>query len=204
MDWTVSLSLAIFIMLGLFFVGTPVFVAFLIINLVGVFWLFGSSGYGLFANSIYQTVTAGSLAAVPLFVLMGEILFRSGTIDRLISSVDELVGRLKGRDYILISLLSTIFGALCGSAAAVAALLGRTVMPGMKERGYNIRLTSGAMLGGATLAAIIPPSAAVVILGSLGGCFHRRHAHRRHCPRPAPGLAHPGLHLPPPPFGPDP
>ena len=97
MDWTVSLSLAIFIMLGLFFVGTPVFVAFLIINLVGVFWLFGSSGYGLFANSIYQTVTAGSLAAVPLFVLMGEILFRSGTIDRLISSVDELVGRLKGR-----------------------------------------------------------------------------------------------------------
>ena len=49
----------------------------------------------------------------------------------------------------------------------MAALLGRTVMPGMKERGYNIRLTSGAMLGGATLAAIIPPSAAVVILGSL-------------------------------------
>ena len=167
MDWMVSLSTGILLMLALFFIGTPVFVAFLVINLTGVAWLLGASGFGLFANSIYQTVTAGPLAAVPLFVLMGEILFRSGTIDRLIDAVDSLVGRLRGRDYMLISVLSTIFGALCGSATAVAALLGRTMMSNMKRRGYNVRLTSGAILGGATLAAIIPPSAAVIILGSL-------------------------------------
>ena len=77
------------------------------------------------------------------------------------------MGRIRGRDYCLITALSTIFGALCGSPVAVAALLGRTIMPNMNSRGYNTRLTAGAILGGATLAAIIPPSLGVIILGSL-------------------------------------
>ena len=127
----------------------------------------GTSGFGLFANSIYQTATQTSLAAVPLFIVMGEILFRSSAIDVLIDAVDHLVGRIRGRNYCLITALSTIFGALCGSPVAVAALLGRTIMPNMNSRGYNTRLTAGAILGGATLAAIIPPSLGVIILGSL-------------------------------------
>ncbi|WP_054030138.1 TRAP transporter large permease [Desulfatitalea tepidiphila] len=167
MDWVGSLSGAVVIMLGLFFIGLPVFLTFLVINIIGVFMLMGTSGFGMFANSIYQSVTQTSLAAVPLFIIMGEILFRSGTIDILIDSVDKLVGSVKGRGYYLITVLSTLFGALCGSPVAVAALLGRTVMPGMTGRGYNVRFTAGAILGGATLAAIIPPSLLVVVLGSL-------------------------------------
>lgn len=167
MDWVWSLSGAVVIMLSLFFIGLPVFLTFLVINILGIFMLMGTSGFGLFANSIYQSVTQTSLAAVPLFIMMGEILFRSGTIDILIDSVDKLVGSIKGRAYYLITVLSTLFGALCGSPVAVAALLGRTVMPGMTGRGYNVRLTAGAILGGATLAAIIPPSLLVVVLGSL-------------------------------------
>ncbi len=167
MDWVGSLSGAVVIMLCLFFIGLPVFLTFLVINIIGVFMLMGTSGFGMFANSIYQSVTQTSLAAVPLFIIMGEILFRSGTIDILIDSVDKLVGSVKGRGYYLITVLSTLFGALCGSPVAVAALLGRTVMPGMTGRGYNVRLTAGAILGGATLAAIIPPSLLVVVLGSL-------------------------------------
>ncbi|MFH1079458.1 MAG: TRAP transporter large permease subunit [Pseudomonadota bacterium] len=167
MDWSISLSIAIIFMLLLFFAGVPVFVTFIIINSLGVLWLLGGSGFGLFANSIYQTVTNGSLAAVPLFVLMGEILFRSGTIETLIDSVDKLVGKFRGRDYVLVISLSTIFGALCGSTTAVAALLGKTMTQTMNDRGYDTKLTTGVMLGGASLAAIIPPSALVVILGSL-------------------------------------
>jgi len=167
MDWVYSLSIAVSIMLVLFFGGLPVFLTFMVINIVGVLMLMGTSGFGLFANSIYQTATQTSLAAVPLFIVMGEILFRSGTIDVLIDSVDRLVGAVRGRGYYLITVLSTLFGALCGSPVAVAALLGRTVLPSMKTRGYDVRLSVGAILGGATLAAIIPPSLAVVILGSL-------------------------------------
>ena len=167
MDWVYTLSIAICLMLALFFAGLPVFVAFILINVAGILWVMGTAGFGLFANSIYQTATQTSLTAVPLFILMGEILFRSGAIDVLIDAVDDLVGRIRGRDYYLITVLSTLFGALCGSPVAVAALLGRTVMPSMNHRGYNGRLTAGAILGGATLAAIIPPSLGVVILGSL-------------------------------------
>jgi tripartite ATP-independent transporter DctM subunit len=167
MDWMYSLSIAILLMLALFFAGLPVFVTFLLINVAGTLWVMGTAGFGLFANSIYQTATQTSFAAVPLFIVMGEILFRSGAIDVLIDAVDRLVGRVRGRDYYLITLLSTLFGALCGSPVAVAALLGRTVMPSMNRRGYNTRLTSGGILGGATLAAIIPPSLGVIILGSM-------------------------------------
>lgn len=167
MDWLYQLSFAVFLMLALFLTGLPVFVTFLIINIAGILFLMGTSGFGLFANSIYQTATQTSLAAVPLFIVMGEILFRSGAIDVLIDAVDNLVGRIRGRDYCLITALSTVFGALCGSPVAVAALLGRTIMPNMNSRGYNTRLTAGAIMGGATLAAIIPPSLGVIILGSL-------------------------------------
>jgi tripartite ATP-independent transporter DctM subunit len=167
MDWIYQLSFSVLLMLALFLTGLPVFVTFLIINIAGILFLMGTSGFGLFANSIYQTATQTSLAAVPLFIVMGEILFRSGAIDVLIDAVDNLVGRIRGRDYCLITALSTVFGALCGSPVAVAALLGRTIMPSMKSRGYNTRLTAGAILGGATLAAIIPPSLGVIILGSL-------------------------------------
>lgn len=167
MDWIYHLSFAVLLMLALFMTGLPVFVTFLVINIAGILLLMGTSGFGLFANSIYQTATQTSLAAVPLFIVMGEILFRSSAIDVLIDAVDHLVGRIRGRNYCLITALSTIFGALCGSPVAVAALLGRTIMPNMNSRGYNTRLTAGAILGGATLAAIIPPSLGVIILGSL-------------------------------------
>jgi len=167
MEWQFALSLAIFTMLVLFFIGIPVFVTFLVINIAAIAYLLGTAGFGLFANSIYQSLTSASLTAIPLFILMGEVLFRSGIADTLIDSIDRLLGKIRGRDFLLITLLSTLFSALCGSAVAVAALMGRTIMPSMNRRGYSVRLTSGAIVGGATLAAIIPPSLAVVVLGSL-------------------------------------
>jgi TRAP-type mannitol/chloroaromatic compound transport system permease large subunit len=81
MDWMVSLVSAILVMLILFFAGLPVFLTFLLINIAGVFVLLGTSGFGLLANSIYETSTSTTFAAVPLFIVMGEILFRSGAID---------------------------------------------------------------------------------------------------------------------------
>ena len=167
MEWGATLSIAISVLLSLFFVGVPVFIAFLIVNIVGIFWLFGTSGFGLFANSVYSTVTQGSLIAIPLFILMGEVLFRSGTVGILIDSVDKMVGNVRGRHYLLVTALSTVFGALSGSVVAVAAMLGRSVMPTMEERGYDTRLSISAILGGASLAPIIPPSLLVIMLGSM-------------------------------------
>lgn len=167
MEWWLTLSIALSMLFVLLFIGVPVFVSFLVINVVGVFALFGSRGFGLFANSILETATSPSLITIPLFVLMGELLFHSGTVDVLFQSVDKLIGRLKGRLYILVVALSTVFGALSGSAVAVAAMLGRSVLPRMISHGYDEKLSVSTILGGASLAPIIPPSLLVVIVGSL-------------------------------------
>ena len=93
--------------------------------------------FGLFANSIYTTATTSVLAAVPLFIAMGEIMFRSGTMEVLFNSLDRLVGRFRGRQYVVCILLSAILGALSGAAMAVAGLLGRSLFPAMRARGYD-------------------------------------------------------------------
>ena len=167
MSWALLLGLAIVALLLLLFAGVKVFAAFLALNLAGVVVLLGPKGFGLFANSLYETATSETLATVALFVLMGEILFRSGSVETLFDSVDRLVGRVRGRLYIVAMLLSTIFGALSGSAVAVAAMLGRAVLPVMRARGYDDRRSAGVVLAGASLAPIIPPSLLAIIVGSL-------------------------------------
>ncbi len=167
MSWAVFLILAIGLLLGVLFTGARIFVGFLLLNIVGVLILIGPRGYGLFSNSIYETATSPTLVTVALFVLMGEILFRSGTVDVLFTSVDRLVGRLKGRLYVVSIALSTIFGALSGSAVAVAAMLGRSVLPLMERRNYDSRASAATILAGASLAPIIPPSLLAIIVGSL-------------------------------------
>ena len=90
MTWWMLLSGALALLLILMALGVPLFAAFLVMNVTGVLVLFGPAGFGLFANSIYTTATTSVLAAVPLFIAMGEIMFRSGTMEVLF----ELVGSI--------------------------------------------------------------------------------------------------------------
>ena len=167
MEWWLILTVGLTLLLAVFVTGVPIFVAFLLINTVGVLIILGQPGFGLVANSIFETTNIAALSAIPLFILMGELLFRSGSIDILFDSVDKLVGKVKGRQYVLCIALSTIFGALSGAAMGVAAMMARTLFPGMLDRGYDPKLSTGAILAGASLAPIIPPSVLVIIIGTL-------------------------------------
>lgn len=167
MSWELFLLLAFALLLALLFAGVRIFTAFLALNLLALAYLLGTRGIGLFANSIFETATSPTLMTVAMFVLMGEVLFRSGAVAVLFDSVDRLVGRVPGRLYVVTIALSTVFGALSGSAVAVAAMLGRSVLPLMQARGYDTRLSAGTVLAGASLAPIIPPSLLAVIVGSL-------------------------------------
>jgi tripartite ATP-independent transporter DctM subunit len=167
MDWPLQLGVGFTILLALFLSGLPVFVSFFVINAIGTLVVIGPAGFGMFANSVFDTATTKPLLTIPFFILLGEILFRSGTIEVLFDSVDKLVGRLRGRQYILVIALSVILGALSGAGMAVAAMLGRSVLPGMVKRGYNKNLSAGVILGGCGLAPIIPPSILVIIIGTL-------------------------------------
>src|SRR2546425_3705930 len=167
MTWWVALSGSLALLLALLLLGIPVFVAFLILNVTGILFILGPSGFGMFANSMYATGTISSLAAVPLFILMGEILFRSGAMEVLFDSMDRLVGKIRGRQYVLCILLSAILGALSGAAMAVAGLLGRSLFPTMLQRGYDRHLSAGTILAGASLDPIIPPSVLAILIATI-------------------------------------
>ncbi len=167
MSWMPALLVGLGLLCVVLAAGAPIFIGFLLLNLVGVWALFGTAGFGMFAGSIVDSLSSLSLTTIPLFVLMGEILFRSGAVDVVFDSVDHLIGRVRGRLYLVTMTLSTIFAALCGSAVAVVAMLGRTVLPAMHTRGYDMRLSASLIQGGASLAPIIPPSLLAVLIGSM-------------------------------------
>lgn len=167
MDWLMSLGIGLGLLMVVLLAGMPIFLGFLALNLAGVLFFFGPSGFGLFVNSVTDTATSGTLATIPLFIFMGEILFRSGAVDVLFDSVDRMIGKVRGRLYLLVVTLSTLFGALSGSAVAVVAMLGRTLLPQMIDRGYDKKLSAALIQGGASLAPIIPPSLLAVIIGSM-------------------------------------
>lgn len=167
MTWWAALSGGVGLLLILLFLGVPFFASFLILNVAGILYILGPSGFGMFANSIFSTGTLNALAAVPLFILMGEIMFRSGAIEVLLDSLDRLVGRIRGRQYVLCILLSALLGALSGAAMAVAGLLGRSLYPTMVNRGYDRRLAAGTILAGASLDPIIPPSVLAILVATI-------------------------------------
>jgi len=164
---------AVFLLTGavlvLFATGLPIFVAFLIVNIAGTVMILGERGLTLLVNSVYDTATTGSLTAIPLFILLGELLFRGRAINVMFASMDVLVGRLVGRQFILTIILSTVFGALSGAAMGVAAMLGKRILPDIRARGGSSSLAIGAIVSGASLAPIIPPSLLAIILGMLAG-----------------------------------
>ena len=123
MEWYTIIILGVVFLFTLFLSGAPIFLAFLTAILAGVYFIIGTFGFPMFINSVYDTATTTSLASIPLFILMGELLFRSGTMDVLFESIDKLIGKVKGRQYVLVVVLSAVFGALSGVAMAVAAIL---------------------------------------------------------------------------------
>lgn len=167
MEWAVILIIGLSLLLSLFVLGVPIFVAFLITNITGAIYFFGGRGFSIFTNSIYDTLASPSLATIALFIMMGEVLFRSGATDAVFRSMDILIGRVKGRDFVLSASLGTIFGTLSGAAMGVVAMLGRSLLPKMLGRGADRRLAVGAILGGSNLAAIIPPSVLIIVIGML-------------------------------------
>ena len=167
MDPTTALLTGLVALVAILLCGVPIYLGFLLLNGIGVLYFFGASGAGLFANSVVESLSSLNMTTIPLFVLMGEILFRPGAVEVLFDSVDKLIGKIRGRLYVFTMVLSTIFGALCGSAVAVVSMLGRSVLPVMHKRGYDINLSASVIQGGASLAPIIPPSLLAVIIGSM-------------------------------------
>ena len=152
----------------LFFIGVPVAFSFLSINIVGVYLFWGGeAGFDQLIRSIYRSIASFSLLPVPLFILMGEIMFISGIAQKMMDTLDKWLGKVPGRLSMLAIGGGTLFSTLSGSAMAGCAMLGSVLVPEMEKKGYKKPMTIGPILGSGGLAIMIPPSALAVLLASL-------------------------------------
>lgn len=164
-----SIGVLIFVLvLVLMAFGVPVAFGFLLANLVGAFMLMGGFvGIEQLVDNATNLITSFRLVAIPMFVLMGALLFHSGLANRVFDSLDALFGRLPGRLSYVTVIGGTTFSTLTGSTMANTAMLGSLMVPEMEKRGYSKMLAIGPIIGTGGLAMIIPPSNLAVLLGSL-------------------------------------
>src|SRR3990170_1565708 len=149
-------------------IGLPVVFAFFATNLIGAYvFMGGENGILQLVRNAVDSVQSFALLPIPLFILMGEIMFYTGVAARAIDAVDKLIARVPGRLSLVAITGGTIFASLSGSTIANTAMLGSTLLPEMYRRGYRPSIAIGPIVGVGGLAMLIPPSALAVLLGSI-------------------------------------
>ena len=121
----------------------------------------------LLSQSLYDTLNSWSLAALPLFILMGEILYRSSISDRLLSGLMPWLNKIPGKLLHINVAACSLFAAVSGSSAATTATVGKITLAELKKRGYKKSLAIGSLAGSGTLGFLIPPSLIMIIYGVL-------------------------------------
>src|SRR5512145_3379480 len=155
---------------ALMFLGLPVAFAFLAINLIGAaIYLGGEPGLVQFARNGVQSVTSFALTPIPLFILMGEVLFHTGLAVKVIDGIERLIRHVPGRLAVVAVVAGTVFSAISGSTIATTAMLGSLMLPVMLARGYHPTISTGPIMAIGAVDMLIPPSALTVLLGSLSG-----------------------------------
>lgn len=118
-------------------------------------------------TKVYEIGRNYALAVVPLFILMGAFVTRSGMSQELFRAAHAFVGHLRGGLAMASIVACAGFGAICGSSVATAATMAKVAYPSMKRFGYSDALATGSVAAGGTLGLIIPPSNMMVIYGLM-------------------------------------
>ena len=153
--------------LGVMILGIPVAVVMGISGIIGGCLLWGTPFLSSVGNMVWGVQTSEFLTAIPLFILMGEILLRTGVADTMYAALAVWTNGIPGR------LLHTnigscaMFAATTGSSPATAAAVGTVASKALTQRGYPAPISLGSLAAGATLGILIPPSVAMIVYGSL-------------------------------------
>ena len=156
-----------FIVILLFFLGSGIWVA---LSMIGVstigMMLFTTRPVGdAMATTIWGTASSWTLAALPLFVWMGEILFRTNLSENLFKGLAPWLTKLPGSLLHVNVLGCAIFAAISGSSAATVATVGKMAIPELRKRNYPEKIIIGTLAGSGTLGLLIPPSIILIIYG---------------------------------------
>lgn len=170
MSWVSILAIMFSAKVLFLLAALPVAFVFFLINIGGSYLIFGGiPGLEQMVRNEQVSVAQFSLVPIPLFVLMGEVLFHSGLALRSVDAVDAVIKRVPGRLAVVTLVAGTIFSAISGSTIATTAMLGSLLLPQMLARGYEPKTAMGPTLAIGGVDILIPPSGLAVLLGSLGG-----------------------------------
>ncbi|MED5252607.1 MAG: TRAP transporter large permease subunit, partial [Pseudomonadota bacterium] len=147
--------------------GSGVWIAF---ALIGTAWIalqfFSPFDPGpILASDFWGASYGWDLTALPMFIWMGEILFRSGLADNMFRGLSPWLNRLPGRLLHTNIIGSGMFAAVCGSSAATCATVGKMTLPELERRGYDSNMAIGTLASASTLGLLIPPSIVLIVYG---------------------------------------
>ena len=167
--WVMNeIGLTVFLLVVLFvLLGSGVWVAFslMMVGMIGML-MFSDAPMGqVLATTVWGASNSWALAALPLFIWMGEILFRSRLSEDMFTGLSPWMNRLPGRLLHVNIFGCGIFAAVSGSSAATAATIGKMSIPELSKRGYPEPLILGTLAGSATLGLLIPPSIILIVYG---------------------------------------
>jgi len=154
-------------MLALMMIGLPIAVSLFMTAVLGAWLYLGTPTVLSFGSQMWSGLNDFILTAIPLFVLLGELLVRSGVADGLYRCLSDWMRRLPGGLLHTNIAASSLFAAVSGSSVATAATIGTVALPVLRERCYDDKLTTGSIAAGATLGILIPPSINMIIYGSM-------------------------------------
>lgn len=167
MDWITSLILIFSLLSVLFVIGVPVAFSFFFVNLLFAFFFWGDAGFSQMILSIYRSISLFSLVPVPLFILMGEVIFLYEIAPNMMDAIDKWFGRVPGRLSLMAVAGGVLFSTLSGSSMASTAMLGQTLLPEMEKKGYKAQMTLGPIMGSGCLAGMMPLSSLAIITATL-------------------------------------
>ena len=165
---TISIS-AILILLVMMAIGVPIFVALGVSSVIGIVLLQGFEALSAVPGVMYDRMASFTLVAVPLFILMGEIIFVSGLGGDIYRAIRISLHRVRGSLALASVVACAVFGAMCGVSLAGAATIGKFAIPEMLKAGYAKAVATGVIASAGSLALLIPPSVGLILYGLVAG-----------------------------------
>lgn len=167
MEWWLVLTLFLGGLMLMLLLGFPIAFTFLLVDVIAIYIFMGVPGIKQIPVHIFSGLNTFTLMPIPLFILMGELMFHSKIAYNTIDVIDKWLTKLPGRLSLLAAISGTIFAATSGSSLANTAMLGTVLVPEMKQKGYHYTMSVGPIMGVGGLAMLIPPSALAVVFASI-------------------------------------
>ncbi len=167
MDLTTVGILGIVVLLAvLFLLAMPVGFAMAVVGFVGFAVVINpDAAMNMVGTVIWSTFSKYGLTVIPLFILMGQVVFYSGVNNKLYNAAYKWIGHIRGGIAMATIAACSLFAAICGSNSATAATMTTVALPQMKKFNYNPMLSTGAIAAGSTLGVVIPPSVVLIVIG---------------------------------------